>query len=82
MTITMRVKQNYPEEKENSQSFVSTIALNKGQREGFGIYNQLSGSSFKSSFNFYASKSDYYTYYASFNSPMRILEVKRKDMFI
>ncbi len=69
MTITMRVKQNYPEEKENSQSFVSTIALNKGQREGFGIYNQLSGSSFKSSFNFYASKSDYYTYYASFNSP-------------
>ena len=69
MTITMRVKQNYPEEKGNSQSFVSTIALNKGQREGFGIYNQLSGSSFKSSFNFYASKSDYYTYYASFNSP-------------
>jgi len=69
MTITMRVKQNYPEEKENSQSFVSTIALNKGQREGFEIYNQLSGSSFKSSFNFYASKSDYYTYYALFNSP-------------
>lgn len=69
MTITMRVKQNYPEEKGNSQSFVSTIALNKGQREGFEIYNQLSGSSFKSSFYFYASKSDYYTYYASFNSP-------------
>ncbi len=69
MTITMRVKQNYPEEKVNLQSFVSTIALNKGQREGFEIYNQLSGSSFKSSFNFYASKSDYYTYYALFNSP-------------
>ena len=69
MTITMRVKQNYPEEKVNLQSFVSTIALNKGQREGFEIYNQLSGSSFKSSFYFYASKSDYYTYYASFNSP-------------
>jgi hypothetical protein len=33
------------------------------------LNNQLSGSSFKSSFNFYASKSDYYTYYASFNSP-------------
>lgn len=69
MTITMKVKQNYPEEKGNLQSFVSTIALNKGQREGFEIYNQLSGSSFKSSFYFYASKSDYYTYYALFNSP-------------
>lgn len=69
MTITMKVKQNYPEEKGNLQSFVSTIALNKGQREGFEIYNQLSGSSFKSSFYFYASKSDFYTYYALFNSP-------------